>query len=121
MFDKKTRDLEYEINELKMKVLELKAGNEALSHRCDEYIDVLKEQNQFSCESLFDFTNSAINVFSIERSKDGYGRWNTSIGYIINTDKESEENGVHEWAMWTTIAQHKKLVEDYKKSKGIEV
>jgi len=115
MFSKKIGDLEWEIKTLQMKITELESSKKALLHRCDEYIDILKEQNQFSCENLFDFNNPMLYVFAIERSIDNYNRWKTVIGYLIKGDEDCK---VHEWSMGTTINQHKFLVEEFRKSRG---
>lgn len=115
MFGKKISDLNWENVELKNKIIELENKNKILSKQCDEYIDVLKEQNQFSCENLFDFNNPALIVFAIERNQDSYNRWRTIVGYLIKDDGDCE---VQEWSMATTINQHKKLVEEFRNSRG---
>ena len=124
---RRIEELEYEVSVLneclersreENKILKKQIGEyqDVLKKQNGEYQDVLKEQNEYSCEQLFDFTNTAINVLSIERQKKD-NMWVTNIGYLINN--EHDHKMVHEWWMVTSRPQHQKLVDEYKNSKGV--
>ena len=114
---RRIEELEHEVDTLNECLKRAHEANEYLRKQIGEYQDVLKDQNEYTCDQLFDFANAAINVCSIERRYDD-GKWATNIGYLIVG--ESARDGVREWWMVTSRSQHQKLVNDYKKIKGIE-
>ena len=113
---RRIEELEYEVSVLNECLERSREENKILKKQNGEYQDVLKEQNEYTCEQLFDFTNTAINVLSIERQKKD-NMWVTNIGYLINN--EHDHKMVHEWWMVTSRPQHQKLVDEYKNSKGV--
>lgn len=117
---RRIEELEYEVSVLNECLERSREENKILKKQIGEYQDVLKEQNEHTCEQLFDFTNTAINVLSIERQKKD-NMWVTNIGYLINNEhgKKDEDKMVHEWWMVTSRSQHQKLVDEYKNSKGV--
>ena len=117
---RRIEELEYEVSVLNECLERSREENKILEKQISEYQDVLKEQNEYACEQLFDFTNTAINVLSIERQKKD-NMWVTNIGYLINNEhgKKHDHKMVHEWWMVTSRPQHQKLVDEYKNSKGV--
>lgn len=116
---RRIKELEHEVDTLNECMKRTHEANEYLRKQIGEYQDVLREQNEYTCDQLFDFANPSISVFSIERQmKDK--KWVTNIGYLIVGEKNDEDKVVHEWWMSTSRSQHQKLVNEYKKSKGIE-
>jgi predicted nuclease with TOPRIM domain len=117
---RRIEELEYEVSVLNECLERSQNENKILKKQNGEYQDVLKEQNEYTCEQLFDFANTAVNVLSIERQKRD-NMWVTNIGYLINNEhgKKDEDKIVHEWWMVTSRSQHQKLVDEYKNSKGV--
>lgn len=115
---RRIEELEHEVDTLNECLVRSREDNNFLRKQIVEYQDVLKDQNEYTCDQLFDFANPSINVFSIERqTRDN--KWVTNIGYLIVGEK-NEDKVVREWWMITSRSQHQKLVNEYKKSKGIE-
>lgn len=114
---RRIEELEHEVDTLNECLERSREENKILRKQIDEYRDVLKDQNEYTCDQLFDFTNPWISVFSIERTYND-GKWYTSIGYLINCVSDKDK-AVHEWWMVTSRSQHQKLVDEYKNRKGV--
>lgn len=115
---RRIKELEHEVEVLNECLDSSREDNNFLRNQIGVYQDVIRDQNEHTCEQLFDFANPSINVFSIERqTRDN--KWGTNIGYLIVGEK-NEDKMVHEWWMVTSGSQHQKLVNDYRKSKGVK-
>ena len=101
------------INEIKSQ-----AGKEAVTAYLQSRQRIENEiYNRASCAVYFDFNDSNLRVFSIERVGIGTTDERTIIGYYIpsemNQHTNSKEKIIHEWFLLISREEHNRLVKEW--------